>query len=49
MTIATCYIVAIGLSFVRIYVLHAYPIYLSEDHMPGTWEILTDIPSLLHQ
>ncbi len=44
-----CYFVAIVLSFMRIYVFHAYPVYSSEDDMPGAWDTITDIPSLLTQ
>ena len=42
-----CYVVAVVLSFMRVYIFHAYPIYYSEDDMPGAWDTLTDIPSLL--
>lgn len=45
--IAAFYVAAILLSYVRIYVLHAYPTFYSEDDMPGALETLQDIPSLL--
>jgi len=45
--VIACYVIAITLSFMRIYVFHAYPTFVTEDDMPGTWETLTDIPSLL--
>lgn len=41
------YAAAVLLSYIRIYVLQAYPTYYSEDDMPGALDTLTDIPSLL--
>ncbi len=41
-----CYVISVTLSFARIYVFHAYPIYYSEDEMPGLLDLFTDMSSL---
>jgi hypothetical protein len=32
--IAVLYILAFSLTYIRVYVLHAYPVYYSEEEMP---------------
>ncbi|HEY4498536.1 MAG TPA: hypothetical protein VJH94_00560 [Candidatus Paceibacterota bacterium] len=33
--VVATYVIAIALTYARVYVLHAYPIYYSEEDMPG--------------
>jgi hypothetical protein len=41
-----CYAISLIFSYLRIYVFHAYPIYYTEEEMPGPLDLLSDIPSL---
>ncbi len=38
--VLSAYILAIGVTFVRVYVYHAYPIYSSQEEMPNIAEQL---------
>lgn len=44
-----CYFISVALSFSRVYVFHAYPIYYTEDEIPSLSEMINDVPSLLNQ
>lgn len=42
------YALAVVLSFLKIYVYHAYPIYYSEDDMPDMAGEIIDAANFLH-
>lgn len=35
LVVALCYVIVIAATYARVYVLHAYPIYYSEDEIPS--------------
>ncbi len=41
------YALSVVLSYSRIYVFQAYPVYYSENDMPEVLDLFSDIPSLL--
>lgn len=45
---AISYLLAVSLSFARIYVYHAYPTFYTEDDKPVLFEELFLIPNFLH-
>lgn len=46
--VIACYAVSVFLSYARIYVFHAYPIYYSEEDMPSLLGEFFDIPKILN-
>ena len=48
LVVAVCYATTIVLSYLRIYVFHAYPVYYSEDDMPALTSELLNFPNFLH-
>lgn len=41
--VSLCYVLAISLSFARIYVFHAYPIFYTEEDIPSLFSEIIDV------